>query len=384
MRSLLLQFFWTVSVAIASPWPDVVDSNQTLLTWEDGILPIGTYIATGVSGIIRLAEYLTIHPEATITHLLISDSTTEDVDTFYGYLSASFMWEESDWGLVEKKLTDKEKVRVEEVVCDTQAPLQRILDMAAPSLETLSFLTYIPELNSNLDCDGIAWKEDLRAAAILRRDYPSLHHLTLRLTELFRWADDDDDEPAHPLHYGLHFPSVTHLHTATLRQRGSPSLASHLHYFRNLTHRRISGITSSYQLPSDMIHTYRNPGLVDHFKENVLGIPYRYTVPLQPVPRNLTVIVQPGFDPMFDGGWCGTPGVEYDAIFQTLANRSQIYVKFPIEEDYQKYGNPRGIVPLRRAIMEFVDLVQGGDGDWTIPEPAGGGGVVVESAYERR
>jgi hypothetical protein len=82
----------------------------------------------------------------------MSDSTIEEVDAFYGFLSASFLWEEGDWGLVEKKLTDEEKVRVEEVrqnnaetdfglrqvVCDTQAPLRRILDMAAPSLETLS------------------------------------------------------------------------------------------------------------------------------------------------------------------------------------------------------------------------------------------------------
>ncbi|KAJ6480979.1 hypothetical protein C8R45DRAFT_1100546 [Mycena sanguinolenta] len=245
--------------------------------------------------------------------------------------------------------------------------------MAAPSLETLSFLTYIPELNSNLDRDGVVWKEDLRAAAIFCRDYPSMRHLTLRLTGLFDW-DDDEDKPTHPLHYGLHFPAVAHLHTAIFRHEASPSLTSHLHYFRNLTHQRISAITSLYQLPSDLIHiTYRNPEMADRFKEQVLGIQYRYSVPPQPIPRNLTVIVQPGFDPMFGSswGWCGTPGVEYDQIFRTLANRSQVYVELPIEEDHRKYDSPRGIVPLRQAIAEFVDLVQGGDGDWAIPEPAG-------------
>lgn len=76
---------------------------------------------------------------------------------------------------------------------------------------------------------------------------------------------------------------------------------------------------------------------------------------------------------MSHGGWCGTPGVEYDDLFRTLVNRSseQIHVKLPVEEDYHRYKEPRGIVPLRRAMVEFEDVVRGGEGDWAVPEAAG-------------
>lgn len=76
---------------------------------------------------------------------------------------------------------------------------------------------------------------------------------------------------------------------------------------------------------------------------------------------------------MIDGGWCGTPGVEYDELFRTLANRSneQIHLKFPIEQDYHRYREPRGIVPLRQAIADFEDVVRGGEGNWAIPESVG-------------
>ncbi|KAJ7907254.1 hypothetical protein B0H13DRAFT_1879764 [Mycena leptocephala] len=195
---------------------------------------------------------------STITHLLVSDSTVQDVDTAHGYLSASFMWEESNWGLVEKKLTAEEEVRLEEVrrnnaetelrlrqaVCDTEAPLRLVLDKAAPTLETLSFLTHTSEFSSAIICNGATGK-DPRIAALLGSDYPSLHHLTLRLTEL---SDDWEDESARPLRYAPHFPVLTHFHTVILGYLGSPSpISSYLHDFPSLTHLLITGLTSWYR-----------------------------------------------------------------------------------------------------------------------------------------
>ncbi|KAJ7111088.1 hypothetical protein C8R44DRAFT_856793 [Mycena epipterygia] len=386
MRFRLLQLSWSLHFCLASTLLDALDSNLTLFTWQDGDFPVGTYIATGVSGIMQLADHLAAHPGATITHLLVSDSTIHDVDTAHGYLSASFMWEEGDWGLVEKKLTAEEEVRLEEVrrnnaeteirlrqaVCNTEAPLRLVLDMAAPTLETLSFLSYTSEFSSALICDGVTAKEDPRVATLLYRDYPSLHHLTLRLTEL---SDDWEDQSSGPLRYAPHFPALTHFHTVILGYLSSFSpVSSYLHHFPNLTHLRVTGLTSWHRLPSNLARNYRPLGWADRFKEVDLGVPYGSTTPnSRPTPANLTIIVQPGFDPMLHSGWCGTPGVEYDGLFRTLANRSneRIHIKFPVEEDYRRYGEPRGIVPLRRAMVEFEDVVRGGEGDWAVPESAG-------------
>jgi hypothetical protein len=293
MRFRLLQLLGSLYFCLASTFLDALDSNLTLFTWQDGDLPVGTYIATGVSGITQLADYLAAHPEATITHLLVSDSTIQDVDTAQGYLSASFMWEESDWGLAEKKLTAEEEVKLEEVrqnnaetelrlrqaVCSVEAPLRLVLDKAAPTLETLSFLTYTSEFSSALICDGVTAKKDPRVAALLDRDYPSLHHLTLRLTELF---DDWEDQPSGPLRYAPHFPALTHFHTVILGYLSSVLPVSlYLHHFPSLSHFRVTGLTSWYRLPANLGRNYRPLGLADRFKEVEvdLGVPYGSTTP---------------------------------------------------------------------------------------------------------
>lgn len=79
--------------------------NNTLFTWEDNDLPIGTYIATGVSGIPELAEYLADRTEVGIIHLLISDSTIEDVGTRHGYHTMS-LFEYDEGEVVIKRKTD--------------------------------------------------------------------------------------------------------------------------------------------------------------------------------------------------------------------------------------------------------------------------------------
>ncbi|KAJ7662654.1 hypothetical protein DFH06DRAFT_1190563 [Mycena polygramma] len=65
-----------------------LDSNITLFTPEDSGLPAETYIATGLSGVAQLADYLDSHSNRTMRNLLISDSTIQDVDTRHGFLRA--------------------------------------------------------------------------------------------------------------------------------------------------------------------------------------------------------------------------------------------------------------------------------------------------------
>ncbi|KAJ7090121.1 hypothetical protein C8R44DRAFT_751109 [Mycena epipterygia] len=91
-----------------------MESNLTLLTPEDSALPAGTYIATGVSGVTQLAEYLDTYPEGTITRL-ISDSTVEEVDTRHGYLysSAPSDYEDDLFPAVERATLTAEEERSE-------------------------------------------------------------------------------------------------------------------------------------------------------------------------------------------------------------------------------------------------------------------------------
>ncbi|KAJ6589752.1 hypothetical protein B0H19DRAFT_1104623 [Mycena capillaripes] len=388
MRTLLLLVLDFILAAAASQCVDSsllcsnMDSlNSTLFTPENDDVPAGTYIAMGISAVEQLAEYLESHPESKITRLLISDSTIRDVDTWHGYLSASFRFADSDYGLVERKdLTDEEQLRLDHVwsnnaeanlrirraVCDIEVPLMRILDKAAPSLETLSFLTYISDFSYDLTCDGTRRTDDPRFAALLGYTYPSLQHLTLRFPDNADWSE----ESAHPWVHASHFPSVTHLHIVPPDYTGTPPLASLLDRFRRLTHLRVTGLLRSSQLPADMRPNHYAPGFVEGFKEHILSI----AEPLFSVPGNLTVMVQPGFYPMLNGngGWCGTPGLEYDDLFESLTNRLGVYVKLPSEEDYRSYPSQQlAIAPLRRAIAEFEDTARGGDGDWAIPEYAG-------------
>jgi hypothetical protein len=269
----LLGLLLPAYLAIASPWLDgsVHSPNNTLFTWEDAgsDLPIGTYIATGVSGIIKLAEYLADQTEVEIMHLLISDSTIEDVDTRHGYRAMSLLDDEGDV-VIERELTPEEKVavqdarshnarielRLRQAVCDTVAPLRRILDKAAPSLRTLSFLAYISNFPTELSCDASPDSENPRTAALRGRVYPSLQQLTVRRSESPEWS-----QSLGPLDHATHFPVVTHYHTVFPDYRGSQSLAGYLNHFPHLTHLRITGLAGAYRLPAEMApNTYRSAG----------------------------------------------------------------------------------------------------------------------------
>lgn len=262
MRGELFRLLLHISLVVASPWLDSISPNNTLFAWDDtgSDLPIGTYIATGVSGITKLAEYLADRTDVEIRHLLISDSTIEDVATRHGFRTMS-LFEYDDWGdVVEKKLTPEEEeavqnarrhnaqmeLRLRQAVCDSAQPLQRVLDKAVPSLQTFSFLAYIADFPSDIICDESPNTEDPRLAALRGRVYPSLQHLTVRFAEPPEWSEE-----LGPLNYGTHFPAVTHYHTVIPDQRGAHSLAAYLAHFHHLTHLRITGLTGYYQLPAE-------------------------------------------------------------------------------------------------------------------------------------
>ncbi|KAJ7119264.1 hypothetical protein C8R43DRAFT_87098 [Mycena crocata] len=367
---VVLCHLYRVSVASESlcgdsPICSLLDSDRVLFTPEQDneLLTAGTYIATGLSGIEQLASYLDTHPESTITHLLLSDSTVRDVDTRHGYASfRDFVEENGDWVL--RALTSEEEevkagairhnaeveVKLRSVLRDIRAPLARVLERAAPSLETLSYLAYLedPDLVDEDEDEIDESHDDPRISALLSYRYPALRRFTFRNNDMPRASSLFDD--------ASRFPSITYLHLARQHLR---ALAFNREHFPRLTHLRATGLVSSRQLPAE---------LNSHFHSNASH---------EPVPTNLTLIVQPGFDPMLSGGWCGTPGAEYYDLFATLAKQPHAHVILPIEEDYRRYVSDFGVFPLRGAVGDFLsgigDIDENGlslhSGEWRIPDP---------------
>ncbi|KAJ7146610.1 hypothetical protein C8R44DRAFT_724360 [Mycena epipterygia] len=146
-------------------------------------LPVGTYIATGLSGVTQLAAYLDANPDTKITRLLLSDSTIQDLET-------------------EAHPTDWETIlNFNRAVSDIAVPLQRILDKAAPSLEALCYLAYMNY--TRIDELG----DDARIMALLWRSYPSLTQLTFRDNRMH----GTHSHTCTPESLPAYFPHLTHL-----------------------------------------------------------------------------------------------------------------------------------------------------------------------------
>ncbi|KAJ7468968.1 hypothetical protein B0H11DRAFT_2045082 [Mycena galericulata] len=377
LRLGLLTYFYCSFVYADPSSSSTMDLTRTFFTPEDDALPApqGTFIATGVLAVTQLAEYLDTYPETRIMRVLVSDSTVEDTETGHGYVrftedsgedGSDFLFDVDgyQWGRKNPKpLTDEEEDRIEDIrhsnaktdlrlkraVRDLEAPLKRILDKAAPSLEAFSYLNYIYRPWKFPITNGA---EDPRIAALLGHDYPKLREFTFRNQDMegvSRLLIDSSSQ----------FHSVTHLHVPNLW----PTLTSILKLFPQLTHLLLTGVESFYGLPSEFHPVYPTPGWTfENLKRSILGTPYD---PPKPLPGNVTVIIQPDFNPMFAGGFCGTPGVAYNEMFDRLGDDPRAHVKFPIEEDYR---SGLGLVPLRRAIKEFEDRARGAQGEWAIPE----------------
>ncbi|KAJ6607587.1 hypothetical protein B0H10DRAFT_2071086 [Mycena sp. CBHHK59/15] len=366
-RSSETQSCTTASSSGGALCSGAMSTNQTFLSPTDGGLPEGTYLATGLAGIAALAAYLDAHPETRVTRLLLSDSTVEDMDTGFGFIPyrdhALF---ESGYGSRPLRLlTDEEEDHQEEIrhhnvkasfkrwrtIRDITAPLTRVLDHVSPSLEALSYVLF---LQAHLG------EEDWRMS-VLDRDFPSLQYLTLR-----SGGHRDEADFFSLKKFASRAPGLTHLHVV---REHIASLAALRDSFPSLTDVRITGSTSMSGLPGELDPQRPVPSWGETVRHYVSGA--RPPDPPVIIPGNLTVIVQPGFDPMFHGGWCGTPGVEYGEIFERLATEPVVHLLFPIEEDYRKYSSEHGLFPVGRAMVEFENLARGGEGDWAETQTVG-------------
>lgn len=70
------------------------------------------------------------------------------------------------------------------------------------------------------------------------------------------------------------------------------------------------------------------------------------------------------------GMGCGNPGLAYTCMLSVLARNSGVHLSLPPEEDYDRYALSYESLrnfPLTRAIAEFEDWLDGGEGEWSIP-----------------
>ncbi|KAJ6582378.1 hypothetical protein B0H19DRAFT_1061794 [Mycena capillaripes] len=340
--------------------------HSPLLTPENN-LQVGTYICTGVEGATLLVKYLDSHPEVTIAHLFLSDSPLEESEAGHQDLSSPNERGEDyyHWSQHHKvrrhPLTDEEEDELEDIrhqkakthlrlkraVRDIAAPLNRILDRAAPVLETLAFLTYIvlPEAIK------VSSESDSSITVLTGRSYPCLKQLT--------YLNQRIHSVEVLLKDATRFPVLTHLHVS-----GNTSpLAVLVQRFPRLKHVLLAGNISLNTLPAEFNPVVPAPSWI----KRLFNFCTSHQEPPLKIPANLIVLVQPGFDPMLtqEGISEGDAGMQYDQIYTRLRHE-RVQLKFPREEDYRT-GN--GVFPLRRAISDFLICARGGEGQWVDPGP---------------
>ncbi|KAF5346162.1 hypothetical protein D9758_009965 [Tetrapyrgos nigripes] len=304
-------------------------------------LPIGAFIVTSLSGAIALATFLDHNPTVEVTHLLLSDSKADDLQT--------------------KPKAPEDSLR------NHPAVVNHIVTRAAPTVRTFSYLLYQPKL---LRPEG---KRPTYAPLFFDNSFPRLRELTLRGVRLWGeeecgpdFYDQDPDEESLPACIFPSLHSVTHLHLATNFGYGQfPSSMSLRESMPSLSHLRLTAVS----VPSEL-RTWR---FMDNAEQTQTSIS-----------PNLTILYNPDFYPLFlfsddhdTGPICGTPGVEYDYFLERLGEQSdrlgdkdqaKLRLIWPIEEDYKKYGPRFGIYPVDRAVNDFkVRVLREGDGAWSVP-----------------
>ncbi|KAJ7292785.1 hypothetical protein C8J57DRAFT_6880 [Mycena rebaudengoi] len=327
--------------------------NQTFFSPANSGLPQGTYIAASLAGAHQLAEYLDTHPNVTVTNLLLSDSTIQDLATDFGYEDTYRDFRDLDWDRFEERLDAAMPVNrnisrdLEQTILDFDAVSSRIMDGVAPTLESLSYLTYI----RIWDDDGYLPLNytDNRVFTVLNRDFPRLTHLTLRDP---RWKVQNLPGTRQPFRS---LPALTHLHLVT---NSFPSLSVLRRFVPSAAYIRLSG-TLPQEFSSKLHFT------VQWAKSLIDGFSRRANSPI--------VIAQPQFSPMRGRGvMCGNPGIEHSCLLARLARNRNIHLSLPAREDYDRYAASYGgsrLFPFSRAITEFEDrLSGGGPGEWAIPE----------------
>ncbi|KAJ7665206.1 hypothetical protein DFH06DRAFT_1186769, partial [Mycena polygramma] len=319
--------------------PQASCRNQTLLYSGNSELPEGTFIAASLTGALQLADYLDAHPTVNVTHLLISDSSMEDLATDFGYgvTNYDFLNFDPSNRAINKNISQS----LEQVIIDLDTVSSRIMKRTS-SLESLVYLTYIRIWDF-----GHSNVTDNRTRNVLDHDFPRLTHLTLRDT---RWRFQD--LPRRQTFFPA-LPSLTHLHVVS---RNYPPLSTLRRSAPNATHVRFSGNLPKEYAPRQMF-------LVQWTKSFVGGLFKSANSPI--------LIAQADFNPMLDpAAECATPGLQHYCTLSRLARNSELRLSLPAREDYDKYGETYDLsrlFPLSRAITEFEDRILGGEGEWAIP-----------------
>ncbi|KAJ3855326.1 hypothetical protein EV368DRAFT_79737 [Lentinula lateritia] len=382
----------------------------------------GAFVVAGLTRATEFAQYLEDNPEIVVKQLLLSDSSVWDIENNYGFLNTSKyyprrpVFTDSDWvpfGGPEDDLDipDEEADAVahntklsrkrKRLLRDHLAVLDRILNRTHTSLETFSYLLYIansPRYNRRRQPSTKAEKE-LR---LFNRDFPRLRDLTVKASGVWKplarttaeagrkVPDNMEDGQIRRTQVFPPLDTVTHLHimgyqdTCDYERR---SLSSYRDQFKNLSHFRL---TDQRLLPHEIYPCHVNAagfwGMVEilirglslgeewlrplwkKIKGKFWGVSYEEKC--RPFPKDLTVIVQPGFSPMLENsGFCGPSGVDYNDDLHRLDSMQDIdvHLSWPVQSDWVKYGRD-GVFPLERAILNFKERIFGGDGEWKIGE----------------
>ncbi|KAK0215046.1 hypothetical protein IW262DRAFT_259665 [Armillaria fumosa] len=147
------------------------------------------------------------------------------------------------------------------------------------------------------------------------------------------------------------FPSVTHLHLRILSSL--PSLHDFSRLFPNLAHIRLTGFSSTYQLPKELQPGYVSQGVAEALREWVLGYDPEREIIRMDIPSNLTIILQPSY-PVRSSGYCATSSAEYNSIYPVMERITRLHPNVHFmwpSKVYHDVGKP--LFPVERAIEVF-------------------------------
>jgi hypothetical protein len=203
-------------------------TNQTLFTPSNSDLPEGTYIAASLTGVLQLAEHLESYPNVTVTDLLLSDSTIEDLATDFGYGDDFFDLYHAQKLVDYAPLNSNISQSLRQTILELDVALGRIMDRVAPSLESFSYVNYIRIWGEH----GRVDVPDSRTRTVLDREFPRLTHLTLR-DQQWRFQNLAGEQT-----FFRALPSLSHLHILSNK---FPPLSTIRQSVPNATHIRLSG-----------------------------------------------------------------------------------------------------------------------------------------------
>ncbi|PBL00013.1 hypothetical protein ARMGADRAFT_1008510 [Armillaria gallica] len=330
----------------------------------------GVYIITGLNnGLAQLVDHLESNSAIHVSRLLISDSSAHEVETKHNvevyddemmYGRGRSRENEVQLGEEEELAKEDEEhlsrvvgeehrherakkdIKLKYAILRQQALLGQILRRVAPGLEALSYLEY-----KEPPWDGwLVHDDSVRLEIVVQQAFPKLKELTIftrrRMAETF--------PPSLPFDSSK-FPSVTHLHLHILLSL--PSLDDFSRLFPNLTHIRLSGFSSTYQLPKELQSSHVSQGVAETLREWAFGYDPERAIIRMPIPSNLTIILQPSY-PVRSNGFCATSSIEYDSIYPVMERITRLhpYVHFIWPSKvYHDAGKP--LFPVERAVEMF-------------------------------